>query len=45
MEKSTILACLALGTLLVGMAIAAYQIWSVKDAKLSGSHIDGSRDA
>ena len=43
MDKSAIIASLALLTLLAGMAMAAYQLWSVKDAQKKGSHVDGSK--
>ena len=44
MEKSTILIVLTLATLLTGMAIAAYQLWSTARAKRQGEHTDGSKD-
>ena len=43
MEKSALLASLALFTLLAGMAVAVYQLWSVDRAKKTGSHMDGSK--
>ncbi|MCW6511583.1 hypothetical protein [Lichenifustis flavocetrariae] len=44
MEKSTVLAMLTLFTLLSGMAVAAYQLWMVKDAKNVGEEGSASKE-
>ena len=44
MEKSTVLAMLTLFTLLSGMAVAAYQLWTVKDAKNVGEEGSASKE-
>ena len=43
MEKSTVLICLTLFTLLAGMAVAAYEVWATDKAKKTGEHVDGSK--
>lgn len=37
MDRSVVLAVLALFTLLAGMAVAAYQLWAAENAKQTGS--------
>ena len=37
MDRSAVLAVLALFTLLAGMAVAAYQLWAAENAKQAGS--------
>ena len=44
MERSTILILLTLMTLLAGMAIALYQLWSTKRAQKTGEHTDGTKE-
>ena len=43
MESSSILASLALLTILSGLAVGTYQLWSVKRATRQGSHVDGTK--
>ncbi len=43
MDKSTIIISLALFTLLSGLAIAIYQLWSADQAQKKGEHVDGSK--
>ena len=43
MEKSTVLIALTLVTLLAGLAIAVYQLWSTARAKKQEEHSDGSK--
>ena len=41
MDESVIIISLALLTLLIGMAVAAFQLWSVKRSQRKGEHADG----
>ena len=43
MERSTVIITLALFTLLVGIAVAAYQLWSADRAQKTGEHVDGRK--
>ena len=38
MDKSFVLIALCLGTLLIGLAIAIYQLWSANKAQEQGEH-------
>ena len=43
MDRSTVIISLALFTLLVGIAIAAYQLWAADRAEKTGEHVDGRK--